>query len=841
MKWIHFIATALFCCFLWGANAQEGSPKRLKGPYRQQAFYEKIQGKLNFSSAEQHDMIKAAQRMPTEDMEAKAVNAWQYFGPSPALKAPNPLATTVNQNITGRIRDIAVEVPQTFFGDMGIRVLAATGGVWGIGEYSLGGFTFYSPINLSASLPVKDFGSFSFHPTDPGIILVGSGEPGAVCGSGLWKSVDNGQTWANIPMDPANPYPCLIHKMYHDPITPWVIHAATGNGYMQSTDGGDTWVRTSPNADMTDLAKDPTSWGTWYLAGANGQLYKSTNNGTTWTALSSNLPLNQSIHTAVAVVGNRVVANMVAPNQNTLGIYISNDAGLNFTAMQFQSASFPDLHWGQGYYNNVISISPNNSDYILAGGGGYCRTTNAFNFTGIDAHHPDHHAITWDSNGVMYLGNDGGLYVSYDDGLTFTGVFNVFPITQFYHATVSKANPGYIAGGTQDNGTVYRNSNGWYTLLNGDGIAGAVNHDDPNWMYATSNGTVKIFSNNGGVNWNYENVCPGMDAVVSHERSNSVSWPAINTALMYCNDNVYFRDLLGAWTLLTSSPTPGSIAYMTASNKPSTADRSNIYLSVTHTDPNFRIAVRDRITGNWYYNGNTQGLPTDTDYRVFPHPTMFDVAYATCTGTPASGSAGQKIYKTTDGAINWTNITGNFPNLPITCIVAHPNNPDDLVLGTSGFGYFRSQDGGQNWSRWNNGASAGTIVTSLDVIDSTAINGKVYVISSTYGHSFQKREWSGSDPISNTNIIGQSTDFQLQLYTVTPGQNYQIRLHMPQQSHARISLYNALGQMQEQLFEGPLMSGVYDFQPNMQGLAPGVYTLNVQSQGSTQSIKLLKH
>ncbi|HXG00186.1 MAG TPA: T9SS type A sorting domain-containing protein, partial [Bacteroidota bacterium] len=173
--------------------------------------------------------------------------------------------------------------------------------------------------------------------------------------------------------------------------------------------------------------------------------------------------------------------------------------------------------------------------------------------------------------------------------------------------------------------------------------------------------------------------------------------------------------------------------------------------------------------GTWF--NRSAGLPAAIVHKVAIHPVYTGVGYALMEGISPI-LQGNKIFKTIDRGQTWVNISGNLPNLPITDLVAHPNNPNLLYLGTA-MGCYKSENGGATWKRWNFGMPEANIITEMSYIDSTTFNGKFYVLAASYGRSIWKRDASTDDPnttrvVSRRRIPIVGIGHALDTITVTP-------------------------------------------------------------------------
>ncbi len=111
--------------------------------------------------------------------------------------------------------------------------------------------------------------------------------------------------------------------------------------------------------------------------------------------------------------------------------------------------------------------------------------------------HVDHHALWIDPQDGrhMILGNDGGIYVTYDRGKNWDHLNHVV-ISQFYHVGVGPRRRYRVYGGLQDNGSwgapnVVRHGSGptnadWFRVGGGDGFLCLVDPEDPDQLYIES-------------------------------------------------------------------------------------------------------------------------------------------------------------------------------------------------------------------------------------------------------------------------------------------------------------------------------------------------------------------
>ena len=179
------------------------------------------------------------------------------------------------------------------------------------------------------------------------------------------------------------------------------------------------------------------------------------------------------------------------------GIFKSTDRGESWTRVN-------ELNQRPMYYSQ-LRIDPNDDEtvYLVAGSlhrstdGGENFTTVALEIEYNTGVHVDHHDLWIDpaDSRHMILGNDGGLYSTWDMGENWTFISNI-PIGQFYDVDLDMADPYNVYGGLQDNNS-YRGpsrtrryhgilNRDWQVIDYGDGMYVETDPSDLGSVYVTS-------------------------------------------------------------------------------------------------------------------------------------------------------------------------------------------------------------------------------------------------------------------------------------------------------------------------------------------------------------------
>lgn len=176
--------------------------------------------------------------------------------------------------------------------------------------------------------------ALAFTNDDKGGILAGTD-------SGLYRSYDVSKGWEKLSFGEGRDQSIfVIHTTSNVPGTIWAGTARSG--VVVSTDDGKTWAKTDSSPDgipVSSIATDPKR-PNYIYAGTIHALYLSRDGGRTWERGRRNLPLGN--FTSILIDPNNTDTVILSSAlENDGGIYISEDAGINWKRFDSKDLKLP--------------------------------------------------------------------------------------------------------------------------------------------------------------------------------------------------------------------------------------------------------------------------------------------------------------------------------------------------------------------------------------------------------------------------------------------------------------------------------------------------------------------
>lgn len=738
------------------------------------------------------------------------INGWISIGPTPAVN-------TYYGNVSSRVVSVKYHPNNPEI----IYLAAAYGGIW---KTTNGGVNWYPKTDFEITL---SSGAIAIDKTNPEIIYYGTGEATyftySYAGNGLLKSTNGGDNWINYTSGlPTNTY---FSRLVIDPNHSNILFAALGtSGLYKSTNSGISWVQyISGRCD--DVIYSPDGSKVYCIGQGSG--YKiSLDSGNTFTAHTP-FVLGTRNHITICRSLPNILYTAVYQGVTT-SVYKSTDGGISYLLLQnnFTGAN-------QGWYDLYIHVNPINPNIAYLGLIDLWRTTNGSTFTKITNTsagpvHVDHHNLDFDpvNPSKLICANDGGVWLSTNEGTNWTNLNSSLNLTQFYRITSDPSNASHLIGGTQDNGIQQTTGSPvWNVLIfGGDGGDACFQSVNNNYILSENQFNRIKRSTNGGQSWLTDTTglfgrAAWIAPLLSHPDSAGIFYTA--------REQVFKSTDFGDSWFPLSTGTAGIISQMAISD----IDPLVIYASSNSI-------VFLSTDGGTTFSYRISGLPTRTVTSFNIHPDSAQTAIVTF-----SGFGTGHIFKSTDYGITWVDISGNLPDVPVNDgIFYYPGHSTGVLLLATDVGVFVTYDYGNSWQELADGLP-NTVSIHLDY---NKLQNKLRV--ATHGRGIWEYNGNIISIIKIETLIPKEFNLS-QNYPNPFNPSTKIKFSIPSVETTRwvvsLKVYDALGRELETLVNENLSPGTYEVEWNAIDFPSGVYFYKLisgdpsTSSGFTETKKML--
>ena len=639
--------------------------------------------------------------------------------------------------------------------------------------------------NISDGYFGGSVGSIAVSEWDHNVIYVGNGEKtvrgNVSSGDGIWKSVNAGKTWEHVGLENARHIPRVrIHPKNPDIVFAGVLgdlyKSSSDRGIYKSTNGGKTWTKklfANKDAGVVDLIIDPnnprvlyaTTWNvrrTPYSLSSGGDgsaLWKSTDEGETWTNISGNKGLafrNLGISgVTVSSINSDIVWALIENEKG--GVYKSTDAGKTWKLINNERK----LRQRAWYYTRLYADTQDEDILYVLNVRYHKSTDGGKTYKTYNAPHGDHHDLWIDplDNQRMIIGDDGGAQVSFDAGENWSTYMNQ-PTSQFYRVTTDNHFPYRIYGAQQDNSTVriahrtqgrFIGESDWESTAGGESAHLAIDPTNNDIVYGGSYGGLLTRQNHQTGETRAINVWP--DDPMGHGAEDfkyRFQWnfpilfsPHQKNKLYAASNHLHMTTNEGqSWEIISPDLTRNDPTTLGPSGGPITKDNTGVEYygtifavneskeekGVIWTGSDDGLVHLTRDGGKNWINVTPKKMPEWMMINCI-EVDPFHKGGAYIVGTKyKSGDYLPYIYKTEDYGKSWKLITNGIDSEDFTRALRADPKREGLIYAGTERGVYISFDDGANWQKFQ------LNLPIVPITDMTIKNNNLIV--ATQGRSF---------------------------------------------------------------------------------------------------------
>jgi photosystem II stability/assembly factor-like uncharacterized protein len=641
------------------------------------------------------------------------------------------------------------------------------GGIW---KSTNQGISWTSNTDRLDNISIADI---AIDPTNTNIMYAATGDGygydgggnfwGGTYSAGLIKSIDGGATWNTTGLSYNLNNLRTIRSILLYPDNPQVIFASTSNGLQKSIDAGVTWMQVLSGSHYS-VTFNPQNAQTMYAI--SGAVRKSTDGGNTWTIITptTTSPATGDMRNYLAVSHqDSNILYYLFGKEDYEQLFKSTNGGVSW--IDISADLLANGYASYGYYAAVMNIDPNNDNNVMVGGVYmYESKDGGQTFSEVSAGilHADHRCITYSKsqNEVCYIGCDGGLYRKQNNTLTMRSEGLV--ISQIYNVAINPKNPENFYMGLQDNGNKALKKGNRIRCTGADGMENIVDSRDTNHTYHEIQYGGLYESNDGGLNTNFMNNTAPQEWILPLTQDYVTPfsiYQGVNQGLINLDNGSKITIGTNNITILETNKLQPKRWIISNGRRiwTSNSGPTGPWKEITTTLNSVSLSLLDAAVSS---------NDTVTSYAVF-----------------GGFNATQKVFKTSNNGLVWTNITDNLPNVPVNTICVGHDSLETVYIGTD-LGVFFRDKYMATWMPFDKNLP-NVIITDLRISPSANL-----LYAASYGRGLWRSptQWkSGEAPLKTSEILLDKT------ITIVPNPAKENVVISTAENMTQLQIINSLG------------------------------------------------